>query len=57
MRLSNIGKNIIVSRLQDKGITIQPSDLDNYIINAESFSDNNAMYNHIVNNYGKLIIQ
>lgn len=57
MRLSTIAKNIITSRLYDKGITINPLELDNYIIDSNSFTDNNSMYDSIVNNYGKLIIE
>jgi hypothetical protein len=55
--LSAIGKKIIQSRLLDKGIIIDTKDLDNYILNTESFTDNNQMYDFIVNNYGTLVIE
>jgi hypothetical protein len=54
--LSNISKKIIQSRLYDKGIIINIADLDNYIINPDDFTDNNSMFDFIVNNYNKLII-
>lgn len=57
MRLNETSKKIIVSRLYDKGIMIKPSNLDNYIIDPDTFADYNAMYDFIVNNYGKLIIE
>lgn len=53
--LSNVSKKIIQSRLYDRGIIIDTRDLDNYIINVESFIDNNSMYDFIVNNYGTLV--
>jgi hypothetical protein len=54
--LSGIAKNIITSRLYDKGIKINPSDLDNYIVDAGSFNTLNDMYDFIVNNFNSLII-
>ena len=57
MRLTSIAKKIITSRLYDLGIKINTSDLDNYIVDESLFTDNNSLYNSIVNNYGKLIIQ
>ena len=56
MQLTTTAKIIITARLYDKGIIIRPSDLDNYIINSDNFTDNNSMYDFIVNNYGKLVI-
>lgn len=57
--LSSIGKKIVVSRLIDTGISIQ--DASNYVanilINEDNFSDYNLMYDFIVANYGKLIIE
>lgn len=57
MRLSAISKKIIAQRLYDLGIKINTSDLDNYIVDETLFPDYNSMYNSIVANYGKLIIQ
>ena len=54
--LSAISKKIIKSRLEDKGIFINVNDLDNYIIDKNSFTDYDNMYNFIVDNFGKLII-
>jgi hypothetical protein len=54
--LSSIGKKIIQSRLLDRGIVIDINNLDNYIIDANIFIDNNSMYDFIVNNYGMLVI-
>ena len=54
--LSAISKKIIKSRLEDKGIFINESDLDNYIIATNSFTDCDSMYNFIVDNFGKLMI-
>lgn len=56
MLLSAISKKIIVNRLYDKGIKINESDLDNYLISIDDFTDYNSMYDFIVNNYNKLII-
>lgn len=56
MLLNAISKKIIVSRLYDKGIKINESDLDNYLISMDNFPDYNSMYDFIVNNYNKLII-
>ena len=57
--LTNIGKKIVVSRLIDAGISMQDASnyVDNILINADNFSDYNTMYNFIVANYGKLIIE
>ena len=57
--LTNIGKKIVVSRLIDTGVSMQDADnyVNNILINADSFSDYNSMYNFIVANYGKLIIE
>ena len=57
--LTNIGKKIVVSRLIDTGVSMQDADnyVDNILINADNFSDYNTMYNFIVANYGKLIIE
>jgi len=57
MQLTATAKKIITSRLYDKGIIINPEQLNNYIINSDNFTDNNTMYNFIVNNYGRLIIE
>jgi hypothetical protein len=57
MRLSNIAKKIITERLRDQGTIIDESEIDNYIVDAESFADNNTMYNFVVENFGKLIIE
>ena len=56
MQLTATAKKIITSRLYDKGIIINPEQLNNYIINSDNFTDNNSMYDFIVNNYGKLVI-
>ena len=55
--LSAISKQIIQSRLYDKGIIINTSDLDNYLIDPNSYTDNKVMYNDIVNNWNRLIIK
>ena len=57
--LTNIGKKIVISRLIDIGISMQDADkyVDNILINTENFSDYNSLYNFIVANYGKLIIE
>ena len=57
--LTNIGKKIVISRLIDIGISMQDADkyVDNILINTENFSDYNSMYDFIVANYGKLIIE
>ena len=57
--LTNIGKKIVISRLIDIGISMQDADnyVDNILINSDSFSDYNTMYDFIVANYGKLIIE
>lgn len=57
MRLSNIAKKIITARLVDRNIKIDESELDDYIIDSERFADNNSMYNFVVENFGKLIIE
>ena len=57
--LSPISKNIIASRLYDAGIkdTKRVNEyLNNIIIDSAAFTDNNSMFNFIVNNYGKLLI-
>lgn len=54
--LSAISKKIIQSRLLDRGIVIDTRDLDNYIVNTNTFEDNNSMYDFVVNNYGTLVI-
>ena len=59
MRLSAVAKNIIASRLYDAGIkdTKRVNEyLNNILIDSTSFTDNNSMFNFIVNNYGKLVI-
>ena len=57
--LTNIGKKIVVSRLIDIGVSMQ--DASNYVsgvlVNVNNFSDYNSMYDFIVANYGKLIIE
>ena len=57
--LTNIGKKIVISRLIDTGVSMQDADkyVDNILINTENFSDYNSLYNFIVANYGKLIIE
>ena len=57
--MTNIGKKIVISRLIDIGISMQDASnyVNNILINADSFSDYNSMYNFIVANYGKLIIE
>ena len=57
--LTNIGKKIVISRLVDAGISMQDADnyVSNILINADNFSDYNSMYNFLVANYGKLIIE
>ena len=57
--MTNIGKKIVISRLIDIGISMQDADnyVDNILINSDSFSDYNTMYDFIVANYGKLIIE
>lgn len=57
--LTNIGKKIVVSRLIDTGVSMQDASnyVNNILINANNFGDYNSMYNFIVANYGKLIIE
>ena len=57
--MSAIGKNIVISRLMDNGISIQDASdyVNNILINADNFSDYNSMYDFIVANYKKLIIE
>ena len=57
--MTNIGKKIVVSRLIDIGISMQDASnyIDNILINSDNFSDYNSMYDFIVANYGKLIIE
>ena len=57
--LTNIGKKIVVSRLIDTGVSMQDADnyVNNILINVDNFTDYNTMYNFIVANYGKLIIE
>ena len=57
--MTNIGKKIVISRLIDIGISMQDADnyVNNILINEENFSDYNSMYDFIVANYGKLIIE
>lgn len=57
MILSGISKKIIQSRLLDKGITIDISELDTIIVNKDDYTDLNNMYDDIVNNWGMLIIK
>lgn len=54
--LTYISKKIIQSRLLDKGIIIDISDLDNILIDNNSFTNLNSMYDCIVSNWNKLII-
>ncbi len=54
--LSAISKKIIQSRLYDRGIIIDIKELDNYIIDTDTFTDNNQMFDFIVNNYGTLVL-
>ena len=56
---TNIGKKIVISRLMDAGISMQDASnyIDNILINEDNFSDCNSMYEFIVVNYGKLIIE
>ena len=57
--LTNIGKKIVISRLMDAGISMQEAEnyTSNILINADNFGDYNSMYDFIVANYGKLIIE
>ena len=57
--MTNIGKKIVISRLIDIGISMQDAGnyVNNILINEENFSDYNSMYDFIVANYGKLIIE
>ena len=57
--LSSIGKKIVVSRLIDTGVSMQDANdyVNNILINEENFSDYNTMYNFIITNYRKLIIE
>ena len=57
--MTNIGKKIVVSRLIDTGVSMQDADnyVDNILIDSNNFSDYNTMYDFIVANYGKLIIE
>ena len=57
--MTNIGKKIVISRLIDIGISMQDASnyVNNILINEENFSDYNSMYNFIVVNYKKLIIE
>ena len=57
--MTNIGKKIVISRLIDIGISMQDASnyANNILINADNFSDYNSMYDFIVKNYGKLIIE
>ena len=57
--MTNIGKKIVISRLIDIGISMQDASnyVNNILINEENFSDYNSMYDFIVKNYGKLIIE
>lgn len=55
--LSLISKKIIQSRLYDKGISIQLSDLDNYIIDNNRFTDFNEMFDFIIDNFKTLVIE
>ena len=57
--MTNIGKKIVISRLIDIGISMQDADnyVNNILINEENFSDYNTMYNFIITNYRKLIIE
>ena len=57
--MTNIGKKIVISRLIDIGISMRDAYnyVNNILINADNFSDYNSMYNFIVENYGKLIIE
>ena len=57
--LTNIGKKIVVSRLIDTGVSMQDASnyANNILINADNFGDYNSMYDFIVANYGKLIIE
>lgn len=55
--LTTTSKRIIAARLYDKGIHIQASDLDNYIVDIDKYDTLDDMYNSIVENYGKLIIE
>jgi len=59
MTLTAIAKKIITTRLYDAGVTDtkQVNEyLNNIIIDSAAFTDNNSMFNFIVNNYGKLLI-
>jgi hypothetical protein len=57
--LTNIGKKIVISRLMDNGISMQDASnyVNNILINVDNFDDYNSMYDFIVVNYGKLIIE
>ena len=57
--MTNIGKKIVISRLIDIGISMQDASnyIDNILIDSDNFSDYNTMYDFIVANYGKLIIE
>lgn len=54
--LSATAKKIIQSRLYDKGIKVELTDLDTILIDTDNYEDNNTMYNAVVENYEKLII-
>ena len=47
--LTSGDKKIIASRLYDKKIYIQETQLDNYMISLDDFETRNAMYDYIVN--------
>jgi len=57
--LSSIGKKIVVSRLIDNRISISVAEkyIENLLIDSDDFTDYNSMYDFIVANYGKLIIE
>ena len=57
--LSSIGKKIVVSMLMDNRISMDVAEkyVENLLIDSDNFTDYNLMYDFIVANYGKLIIE
>jgi hypothetical protein len=55
--LSVIAKKVIASRLMDRGIEFSQWELDNYMIDMDKFNSFNELYESVVNNWGKFIIE
>jgi hypothetical protein len=55
--LSVIAKKIIASRLMDRGIEFSQWELDNYMIDNSKFENFNELYDFVVKNWGKFIIE